>query len=69
MYGQKGDLHDGFNHKKLKEILSKKDKWIMTYNDCSFIRDLYKDYIILNVDWTYGMNSTKKSSEIVIIKR
>lgn len=69
LYGQKGDLHDGFNHKKLKEILSKKDKWIMTYNDCSFIKDLYKDYTILDVDWTYGMNSTKKSSEIVIIKR
>ena len=39
----------------------------MTYNDCDFIRNLYKSYKIFNAEWNYGMNKSKKSSEIVII--
>ena len=46
-----------------------KKNWIMTYNDCEYIRALYKGYKIIEVDWKYGMNATKKSSEIVIIGR
>jgi len=73
LYGNKGDMHESFNHKKLFEILSSDTngfhdkKWLMTYNNCDYIKDLYKDYTIIEVDWSYGMNSTKKSSEIVII--
>ena len=39
----------------------------MTYNDCEYIRELYKDYEIHDVNWKYGMNKSKESSEIVII--
>lgn len=39
----------------------------MTYNDCEYIRNLYKDYTIINVVWSYGMNKTKNSSEIIIL--
>lgn len=39
----------------------------MTYNNCDFIKDLYKDYKILETGWSYGMNKSKKSSEIVIL--
>jgi len=67
LYGKGGDMHKGFDHKKLYEILQNKTDWLMTYNDCPFIRDLYKDFTILEEDWTYGMNKSKKSSEIVII--
>ena len=28
---------------------------------------MYKDYIIIDVNWSYGMNTTKASSEIIII--
>jgi hypothetical protein len=28
---------------------------------------LYKDFIIIEIDWTYSMNKSKESSEIVII--
>ena len=41
----------------------------MTYNNCQYIKDLYKDFIILDIDWSYGMNKTKESSEIVIISK
>ena len=73
LYGNKGDMHESFNHKKLFELLSSNTshlhnkKWLMTYNNCNYIKDLYKNYIIIEVDWSYGMNPKKISSEIVII--
>ena len=69
LYGNNGDLHEAFNHKRLYKCLSTKKNWIMTYNDSEYIRALYKGYKIIEVDWKYGMNATKKSSEIVIIGR
>lgn len=39
----------------------------MTYNNCDYIRELYKENIIIDAEWSYGMNKTKKSSEIVIL--
>ena len=67
LYGNNGDLHENFDHKKLFDILQTKHSWIMTYNDCSYIRNLYKKYKIIEVNWNYGMNKSKKSSEIIIV--
>jgi DNA adenine methylase len=67
LYGNKGDLHENFDHQKLFDDITKKNNWIITYNNCEYIKDLYKKYIILEVDWSYGMNSSKTSSEIVIL--
>ena len=67
LYGIKGDTHEGFNHQSLKELLDHRGQWILSYNDCPAIRALYKDYQILSADWQYGMNSDKKSSEIVVL--
>ena len=69
LYGKNGDMHENFNHMQLYKFLesNKKLKWIMTYNNCDYIKSLYKDFKIIDVDWNYGMNKTKKSSEIVII--
>lgn len=67
LYGKNGDMHEAFDHKGLFKCLVKKSNWILTYNNCKYITDLYKDYIILNTDWSYGMNKSKKSSEIVIL--
>jgi len=69
LYGTDGNLHENFNHEKLCQILSQHSNWILTYNDCEYIRNLYKDYRIREVHWGYGMNQSKKSSEIVIIKQ
>jgi DNA adenine methylase len=68
LYGIKGDLHDTFDHRRFfLAITSVKDiSWMISYNDCSFIRDLYKDYSITETEWSYGMNKNKKSSEILI---
>ena len=67
LYGKNGDMHENFNHKKLFQVLNKRKNWIMTYNNCDYIRDLYKNYEIREVKWSYGMNASKESSEIVII--
>lgn len=67
LYGMKGDMHDGFDHEALATLLRTRTRWMLCYNDCERIRDLYKDYKILEVEWSYGMNKSKKSSEIIII--
>ena len=67
LYGKNGDMHENFNHEKLFQVLNKRKNWIMTYNNCDYIRDLYKNYEIREVKWSYGMNASKESSEIVII--
>ncbi len=41
----------------------------MTYNNCDYIRNLYKDYTIIETSWKYGMNKSKNSSEIVILSK
>ena len=68
LYGTSGDLHRDFNHLELFELIKIKRNWILTYNNCDFIKNLYKDYkIIDNIKWNYGMNKSKKSNEIIII--
>lgn len=67
LYGNNGDMHEKFDHNKLFHCVKQTKNWIMTYNDCDYIRNLYKDFKIINTSWTYGMNKSKQSSEIVII--
>jgi DNA adenine methylase len=67
LYGTNGDMHENFNHELLFNLLKTRNKWIITYNNCEYIRNMYKDYIILDVDWSYSMNTSKISSEIIII--
>ena len=69
LYGNNGDMHEGFNHQLLFDLLHTKQNWIVTYNNCDHIRTMYKDYIILDVNWSYGMNTSKASSEIIIISK
>jgi len=69
LYGNNGDMHEGFNHQLLFDVLNTKKNWIVTYNNCDYIRTLYKDYIIIDVNWSYGMNTSKTSSEIIIISK
>lgn len=67
LYGNNGDMHEFFDHERLYSCLKKKSNWLMTYNNCDYIKELYNDYEIIETNWSYGMNKTKKSSEIVII--
>jgi len=69
LYGNNGDLHENFNHEKLFEVIKKYDNWLLTYNNCDYIKELYKNYKIIEVSWSYSMNKTKQSSEIIILSK
>jgi DNA adenine methylase len=69
LYGNNGDMHENFNHQLLFDLLNTKKNWLITYNNCEYIRKLYEDYIIIHVNWSYSMNTSKTSSEIIIISR
>jgi len=78
--------HNNFSHEKLRDLLlNHKGGFILSYNDCSTIREWYKDFEIIDVSWQYTMgqgetriglnrknndiNHVKKSHEILIVKR
>ncbi len=67
LYGKNGDMHETFEHERLYKCLSNKKNWILTYNNCEYIRDLYKEFNIIETSWSYSMNKSKQSSEIVIL--
>ena len=69
LYGLRGDLHVRFDHLKLYETVRHQQNWILTYNNSDWIKELYKEFHIHEVDWKYGMNKSKQSSEIVIISK
>ena len=69
LYGNNGDMHENFDHQKLYNSICNRKNWIMTYNNCTYIKNLYKDFKIVETNWSYGMNKDKKSCEIVIINQ
>ena len=52
------------DHKRLRDLLSETEhNFLLTYNDCPEIRELYKDkdkFVILEKSWTYSMMSQSK---------
>jgi DNA adenine methylase len=59
--------HVGFNHELLADVIHKHNgKFLMSYNDCPEIRELYKDFNIRVVEWKYSMRKTTIASEIII---
>jgi len=63
LYGDNGSTHTGFDHKALHEILSQRKGWVLSYNKCLEICDLYKDYEIIEAEWAYGMKNVGKKGE------
>jgi len=53
--------HNNFNHQLLLELLKKhKGGFILSYNDCSWVRENYKDFKIIEVSWQYTMGQGEK---------
>lgn len=67
LYGKNGNIHKDFDHKGLYEILKKRKGWVLSYNNCEYIRELYKDYKFVFPKWAYGMSKDKESKEILIL--
>lgn len=66
LYGSRGDMHEGFDHEQLAGILRKREGWILSYNDCDVVRELYKGFDIVVPEWIYGMSNDKRSKEVLI---
>ena len=48
--------HKGFDHLRLRQLLAKhKGGFILSYNDCDTIRELYSDCDIIEVAWQYTL--------------
>lgn len=46
--------HKNFNHEKLRDLLlNHKGGFILSYNDCSAIREWYKDFPFTTPEWQY----------------
>jgi len=46
--------HNGFKHDKLCDLLTEhKGGFILSYNDCSTIREWYKDFEMISPSWQY----------------
>ena len=67
LYGTRGDMHDGFPHEQLADMLTQRAGWILSYNDNSEVRRLYQGFEIHTPDWLYGMGRSKKSRELLIV--
>lgn len=59
-------LSPPFNHERLCEVLKRRSRWVLCYNDTDYIRKLYHGYKIETIQWKYGMNASKVSNEILI---
>lgn len=73
-YYQKGkclylNSHTENDHKDLATILDKidKHKWVLTYDDCLFIRKLYENNRIFKFSLNYSLQNKRKGSELLII--
>lgn len=48
--------HNNFPHEMLANLLKKhQGNFILSYNDCQWVRNTYKDFKILDVSWQYTM--------------
>lgn len=66
LYGKNGSLHKMFDHERFANVMKQtKHKWLITYDDSEYIRNLFSFAQIKTWDFTYGMrNVTKRSNQI-----
>ena len=72
LYGKNGHLHKTFDHEKFAETMKSCDhKWLITYDDSDYVRDLFSFAKITPWELIYGMrnvteNSNQKGKELFI---
>ncbi len=64
LYGKNGNLHKSFDHERFAEVLKNcPHRWLLTYDDSPYIRELFSFANIEGWDLTYGMRNVTKSSK------
>lgn len=63
LYGKNGLLHKTFDHCRFAEVMRKcKHKWLVTYDDSEFVRDIFSFANIISWNLTYGMRNVSSGS-------
>src|SRR5574339_65962 len=64
---------DSFQHEKLAALLQHRDNWVLSYDDCPEIRNLYSNSKIIDLSARYCINGKKDSweskNELIILPR
>ncbi|MDR1552743.1 MAG: DNA adenine methylase [Prevotellaceae bacterium] len=64
LYGKNGNLHKSFDHKRFAETMKRcPHKWLITYDDSEYIRDLFSFANIQSWSLTYGMRNITENSD------
>lgn len=72
LYGKNGNMHKSFDHSNFSETMKNcNHKWLITYDDSEYVRELFDFANIIPWDLTYGMrnvseNSNQKGKELFI---
>lgn len=63
LYGKNGNLHKGFEHERFAETMKNcPHKWLITYDNSDYIKDLFSFANIFTWELTYGMRNVSKKS-------
>jgi DNA adenine methylase len=64
LYGKNGSLHKYFDHRRFSSIMRNVEhKWLITYDDSEYIKDMFSFAYIKAWDLTYGMRNVNKNSD------
>ena len=63
LYGKNGNLHLSFDHERFAANMKKcKHLWLITYDDCTEVRELFSFAYIYPWELQYGMNNYKQKT-------
>ncbi len=64
LYGKNGKLHKGFDHERFAETMKNcEHKWLITYDNSEYIKDLFSFAHISEWNLMYGMRNQTESSD------
>ena len=64
------DNHTKFDHQLLRNLLETKNNWVLSYNDCEYIRRLYSGYRMVELERNKSFNDNSKNGiEILILSQ
>ncbi len=66
LYGKKGELHKNFDHQRFAKVMKNcNHKWLITYDNSDYIKNLFSFANISEWNLMYGMrNQTEKSDQL-----
>jgi DNA adenine methylase len=64
LYGKNGKLHKGFDHERFAQAMKNcNHKWLITYDNCDYIKDLFSFANIAEWNLMYGMRNQTENSD------